>query len=229
MDWLHLQLRICTALPRSSTCAFLHAAYESRTVREFFMNVASMAGTAGSAAAGAGVAGNFADASWMASGLDAGQSIAEHAAAIDAVQELVIRRLELACPQLLTGGLLSPRSATFQLRFEVAINETLAGAFPCAMHFRGGLHQGVLHVTTRQICFEARLEAEAYMELPLTRIAGVKPCNDPLFHLIPNALHVAVDDGSHLVFASFNSNRDEAHALLARSLPGVAATDVRQP
>ena len=205
-------VRITAMAPQTPTCALLHAAYESRTVREFLLATPAADGGAGKSGAH-----SFADASWMASGLDAGQSIAEHAMALDAVQGLLEQRLSAACPQLLSGGMLSPRTANFQQRFEVGVNEALLGAFGCALHYSHGLRQGVLHVSERHLCFEAASYAAAYTKLPLSSIASVEPCRDPLFHLIPNAIRVSADDGSALVFASF-VHRDEAHALLMKAI-----------
>ena len=150
---------------------------------------------------------------------------------LDTVQALIEQRLGEACPSLLRSALLSPRTATFQQRFEVGVNEALIGVFPCALHAaapspthsglgspgpRGlhGLCQGVLHVSTRHLCFEAALFASAYTKLPLGRVVSVEGCRDPLFHLIPNAIRINLDDGSTLVFASFQ-HRDEALALLS--------------
>lgn len=203
--------RITAAPPQSPTCALLNAAYESRTVREFLMASPNARGAKNGAS-------SFADASWMASGLDAGQSISDHAMALDAVQQQLESRLADACPQLLKGGLMSPRTANFQQRFEVGVNETLLGAFGCALHFDHGLHQGVLHISSRHLCFEAANYSAAYAKLPLSEVRAVEPCRDPLFHIIPNSVRVSVGDGSPpLVFASF-MHRDEAVELLGNAV-----------
>jgi hypothetical protein len=101
--------------------------------------------------------GTFGDASWLASDLDAQQSIAEHAAALEAVQSLVEQRLRAASEPLSTTKVHSPRTANFHTRFEVGVNETLLGAFPCALHFMSGLRQGVLYVSSGHLCFETAL------------------------------------------------------------------------
>ena len=41
---------------------------------------------------------------------------------------------------------------------------------------------------------------------PGKSITAIKNVNDPLFHLIPNAIRIAVEDGSSLTFASFAHN-----------------------
>ena len=226
--------RICGAPPRTPTGAFLHAAYESRTVREFLLappptrGAGAGGGKLGGAPSGTGKQGSFADASWMASGLDAGQSIAEHAMALDAVQLQIEQQLAHACPALLKGGFLSPRTANFRMRFELGVNETLLAAIPCALHDGRGLRQGVLHASSHHLCFEAPLFAAAFTKLPLTRVVALEPCRDPLFHLIPNALRIDLSDGPPLTFASFAA-RDEALALLrscvAAEAPGAAAPE----
>ena len=243
-------IRVTERAPQSATAAMLHAAYSSRTVREFLLAAgaiplsaanglsASTAASSAAAAAGGGGGGGqstFADASWMASGLDAAQSISEHGMALDGVERLLERNLSQACPALLhESGLLSPRTANFQQRFEVGVHETLLGTFGCALHFAHGLRHGVLHVSTRHLCFEASNHAAAYTKLPLGSITSVEPCRDPLFHLIPNAIKVSAlgggefapdrgtfgvaggSGGSTAVFASF-AHRDEALALITRA------------
>ena len=67
--------------------------------------------------------------------------------ALDAVHALVEARLSDACVQLREARLLSPRTANFQQRFEVGVNETLLGAFPCALQYMAGLRHGVLYVS----------------------------------------------------------------------------------
>jgi len=237
-------VRITSREPQSRTSALLHAAYESRTVREFLL-AAPAGGTGGGmgGGGGGGGAGTFADASWMAAGLDAAQSISEHGMALDGVEALLEQRLASACPALLRSGLLSPRTTNFQQRFEVGVNEVLLGAFGCALHLGHGLRQGVLHVSTRHLCFEAANHAQAFTRLPLSELTLVEPCRDPLFHLIPNAIKVswsggrdgaraegggggssaalapsivAGDASGSLVFASF-AHRDEALALIRRA------------
>ena len=141
--------------------------------------------------------------------------------ALGTVQALVEERLAEACPTLLRSAALSPRTANFQQRFEVGVNETLLGAFPCALHTSFGLRQGVLHVSTRHICFEAMLFAAAYTKLPLVRITVVEACRDPLFHLIPNTIRLVLDDGTSLVFASFQ-HRDEALTRIADCVRAVS-------
>jgi hypothetical protein len=158
----------------------------------------------------------------MASGLDAAQSISEHAMALDGTHSQLEQRLAAASPALLGGALLSPRSASFHQRFEVGVNETLHATVPCALHTRSGLRPGVLHVTSRHVCFESGMHASAYTVLPLTSIAAVETCRDPLFHLIPNAVRLSVDDGSALIFASLD-DRDEAAALLGRAIAPLRA------
>ena len=262
-------VHVCARQPQTRSLAFLAAALQSRTVREFTLAPAACSGGRGgggggsctplrprggngtpSRTAGGGNGtpsrkaggttdgggssmdtGTFADAAWLAAGLNTRQSVNEHAMALDTVQALIEQRLGEACPSLLRSALLSPRTATFQQRFEVGVNETLIGVYPCALHAaapspthsglgspgpRGlhGLRQGVLHVSTRHLCFEAALFASAYTKLPLGRVVSVEGCRDPLFHLIPNAIRINLDDGSTLVFASFQ-NRDEALALLS--------------
>lgn len=218
-------VRVCERRPRTPCLGFLAAAYQSRTVREFLLTPPPAPNGPAAPAAAARLGerplrdtGTFADAGWLASGLDARQSVTEHAMALDTVQALVEERLSAACPTLLRSAMMSPRTANFQQRFEVGVNETLLGAFPCALHAaahaRLGLRQGVLHVSTRHLCFEAALFAAAYTKLPLSRVASVEGCRDPLFHLIPNAIKLSLDDGSALTFASFQ-HRDEALALVS--------------
>ena len=259
-------VHVCARQPQTRSLAFLTAAFQSRTVREFMLTPAASCGIRGgggcgsrggggggsctplrprggngtlSRTAGGGTdsggsslgTGTFADAAWLAAGLNTRQSVNEHAMVLDTVQALIEQRLGEACPSLLRSALLSPRTATFQQRFEVGVNEALIGVFPCALHAaapspthsglgspgpRGlhGLCQGVLHVSTRHLCFEAALFASAYTKLPLGRVVSVEGCRDPLFHLIPNAIRINLDDGCTLVFASFQ-HRDEALALLS--------------
>ena len=76
--------------------------------------------------------------------------------ALDDVQKLVEGKLAAACPQLQEARLLSPRTANFQQRFEVGVNETLLGAFPCALQYQTGLRHGVLYVSSGHICFVRR-------------------------------------------------------------------------
>ena len=214
--------RIVGKQPMSPSCRMLLAAYESRTVREFLLTPASASGGhlvgGGSGSSGpSNSAASFADASWMASGLDAGQSISEHAMALDGVQLQLYQRLSSAAPNLLGGSLLSPRTERFQQRFEVGVSETLIRTFSCALHFRNGLRPGVLHVSSRFLCFESALHAQAYTKLPLSSVLSVETCRDPLFHLIPNAVRASLDDGSQLVFASLE-DREEVCALLGKLL-----------
>lgn len=232
-------VRICERAPHTPTRTFMAAVYQSRSVREFVLAPPTASSTNRVLTQGAPAIANprpttaedaspaaaitrqdtstFADASWLAAGLDARQSVAEHAAALDMVQALVEGRLSEACPALLRSTMMSPRTANFQQRFEVGVNEELLGAFPCALHSGLGLRQGVLHVSTRHVCFEAALFASAYTKLPIERITSVEAKNDPLFHLIPNAIRLCLDDGSMLHFASFQ-HREEALALLAESV-----------
>ena len=97
------------------------------------------------------------------------------------------------------------------------MNETLIRTFSCALHFRNGLRPGVLHVSSRFLCFESALHAQAYTKLPLSSVLSVETCRDPLFHLIPNAVRASLDDGSQLVFASLE-DREEVCALLGKLL-----------
>ena len=127
--------RICSEPPCTPTASFLKAAYKCRTLREFLLTPQG------------GGQGAFGDAAWLASQLDARQSIGEHAMALDAVHALVEARLSDACVQLREARLLSPRTANFQQRFEVGVNETLLGAFPCALQYMAGLRHGVLYVS----------------------------------------------------------------------------------
>ena len=115
---------------------------------------------------------------------------------------------------------------------QVGVNETLLGAFPCArLHGAGvgaALRHGVLYVSTGHLCFETTLCAAANTKLPLSRVASLERSRDPVFHLIPNALKLHLEQGGALLFAAFQ-HRDEAHALLARCLPSAAARqDIRQ-
>ena len=137
--------------------------------------------------------------------------------ALDAVQGLVEGRLASACVQLQEARLLSPRTANFQQRFEVGVNETLLGAYPCALQYMTGLRHGVLYVSSGHVCFETTLCAAANTKLALSRVASVERCRDPVFRLIPNSIKLHVDDGTTLHLASFQ-HRDEAHALLTRCL-----------
>ncbi len=196
--------------------------------------------------------GAFGDASWLASDLDARQSIAEHAAALDAVQSLVEERhsnlppkatraprctvtdrsivlrmslqveerLRAASEALGATKVHSPRTANFHTRFEVGVNETLLGAFPCALHFMGGLRQGVLYVSSGHLCFETALFPAANTKLALSRVLAAERCRDPVFHLIPNSLRLQLDAEQALTFASFHpaAQRDECMALVLRCL-----------
>ena len=81
------------------------------------------------------------------------------------------------------------------------------------MHARGGLHPGVLHVSTRHLCFESALHTAALTKLPLAAVASVELCRDPLFHLIPNGVRVTTSEGTALVFASL-IDREATHAML---------------
>ena len=108
------------------------------------------------------------------------------------------------------------------------MNETLLGAFPCALHHLAGLRHGVLYVSTGHLCFETTLCAAANTKLPLSRVASLERSRDPVFHLIPNAIKLHLEQGDVLHFAAFQ-HCDEAHALLARCLPAAAARrDSRQ-
>jgi hypothetical protein len=170
---------------------------------------------------GASGAEAFADASWLGTSAQPEVALAEHAVALDAVQQLVEDRVSDGCPALFRGGMLSPRTARFQQRFEVGVNETLLGSFACALHFQHGLRPGELHVSTRHICFETAAFPAAHTKLPLARVQTVERCRDPLFHLIPNAVSLGLDDGTSLVLASFQ-DREEAHGLLARCVKSEA-------
>ena len=203
-------VRICSAQPTTPTCTFLAEAFQSRTVKEFLLTPHNAHGV-----------GSFGDAAWMASDLDAQQSITEHAMALDAVQGLVEERGTSAVPQLMKARLLSPRTANFQQRFEVGVNETLLGSFPCAIHFQAALRQGVLHVSTRHVCFETSLFPAANTKLPLLRIAAVERARDPIFHVMPNAVRIALDDGGALVLGSFE-DRDDAYGLLRRCVKSLS-------
>lgn len=203
-------VRVCQKEPVTPTCAFLAEAYQSRTVREYLMTPPSALSSPG--------AGSFADAAWMASDLDALQSITEHSMALDAVQALVEERLVASAPQLQHARLLSPRTADFQQRFEVGVNETVLGSFPCAIHFRGALRHGVLHVSTRHVCFETNLHRAASTKVPLLRVSAVERHRDPVFHLVPNAIKLGLEEGAPLVFGAF-PDRDEVFDLLCRCVP----------
>lgn len=106
----------------------------------------------------------------------------------------------------------------------MGVNETLLGAFPCALHYLAGLRHGVLYVSTGHLCFETTLCAAANTKLPLSRVASLERSRDPVFHLIPNAIKLYLDQGEVLQFAAFQ-HRDEAHALLTRCLPSAARQD----
>jgi len=203
-------VRICSAPPQTPTGTFLAECYQSRTVREFLLAPPSSHGV-----------GSFGDAAWMASGLDAQQSITEHAMALDAVQALVEERGHSAVPQLMSAALLSPRTANFQQRFEVGVNETLLGSFPCALHYQAALRQGVLHVSTRHVCFETSLFPAANTKLPLIRVQAVERARDPVFHVMPNALRLALDDGGALALGAFE-DRDDAYGLLRRCIKSLS-------
>ena len=58
----------------------------------------------------------------------------------------------------------------------------------------------------------------------LARIRAVERCRDPVFHLMPTALRVLVDDGAPLTFGSFE-DREEAYALIRRLLAGSAVAE----
>ena len=173
------------------------------------------------ARAAAGQHGSFGDASWMASDLDAYQSIVEHAAALDAVQRLVHERLGAACPLLSAGPPTSPRTAQFRSRFAVSPDETLLGSYPCALHYLNGLRQGVLYVSSRHLCFETSLFPSANTKLPLSRVHSAECCRDPVFHLVPNSIKVRHGDSETLCLASFHpsTQRDDAIEVI-RSLIG---------
>ena len=109
-----------------------------------------------------------------------------------------------------------------QMRFEVGVNESLLGAFACALHYGHGLRHGVLHVSSRHVCFESATHAAASTKVALSRVATVEKCRDPLFHLIPNAIRLGLDDGGSLTFASVD-HRDEAYALLSKVVAGGGA------
>ena len=66
--------------------------------------------------------------------------------------------------------------------------------------------------------------AAANTKLPLSRVASLERSRDPVFHLIPNAIKLYLDQGEVLQFAAFQ-HRDEAHALLTRCLPSAARQD----
>lgn len=200
--------RICAEPPRTPTAAFLATAYECRTLREFLLTPQGVQGGQRGNSTGQGA---FGDAAWLASQLDARQSIAEHAMALDAVHALVEARLSGACVQLRDARLLSPRTANFQQRFEVGVNEALLGAFPCALQQPAGLRHGVLYVSSGHVCFETPLCAAANTKLPLSRVASLERCHDP-FRRLPDAIKMHLDDGGLLHLAAFQ-HRDEVHAL----------------
>ena len=140
-------------------------------------------------------------------------------AALDAVHAQVAERLSSACSELRDAGLLSPRTANYQSRFEVGVNEVLLDTFPCALHYMGGLRAGVLYVSTGHLCFETSTHAAANAKLPLARITGAEKTRDPVFHLFANSIRVLVDDGAALHFTSFE-HRDEALALIKKVAGG---------
>ena len=71
--------------------------------------------------------------------------------------------------------LLSPRTANYQSRFEVGVNEVLLDTFPCALHYMGGLRAGVLYVSTGHLCFETSTHAAAESEGPRRSGGAVVP------------------------------------------------------
>ena len=190
------------------TSAFLAEAYQCGCTREFLLTPT-----------GGASGGTFGDAAWLAGELDTSQSIDEHAAALDAVHAQVAGRLSSACSELRDAGLLSPRTANYQSRFEVGVNEVLLDTFPCALHYMGGLRAGVLYVSTGHLCFETSTHAAANAKLPLARITGAEKTRDPVFHLFANSIRVLVDDGAALHFTSFE-HRDEALALIKKVAGG---------
>ena len=194
--------------PPTSTSAFLAEAYQCGCTREFLLTPT-----------GGASGGTFGDAAWLAGELDTSQSIDEHAAALDAVHAQVAQRLSSACSELRDAGLLSPRTANYQSRFEVGVNEVLLDTFPCALHYMGGLRAGVLYVSTGHLCFETSTHAAANAKLPLARITGAEKTRDPVFHLFANSIRVLVDDGAALHFTSFE-HRDEALALIKKVAGG---------
>ena len=99
----------------------------------------------------------------------------------------------------------------------MGLNETLLGAFPCALQFMHGLRHGVLYVSTAHLCFETTHLAAANTKVPMSRVLHAERARDPVFHLIPNAMRLHLEDGASLHFASFHS-RDDAYALLTRCL-----------
>ena len=126
-----------------------------------------------------------------------------------------------------TASVHSPRTANFHARFEVGVNETLLGAYPCALHFTAGLRQGVLYVSSGHLCFETAIYPAANTKLPFCRISTAERCRDPVFHLIPNSIRLVLTDGTPpLTFASFHppASRDEAIELLSRCLKSAGAT-----
>ena len=146
------------------------------------------------------------------------------------------------------------------------MNETLLGAYPCALHFTAGLRQGVLYVSSGHLCFETAIYPAANTKLPFSRISTAERCRypscervfiarrvpvfrrdmysnslthslehlpnmatrrDPVFHLIPNSIRLALNDRAPpLTFASFHppASRDEAIELLSRCLKSAGAT-----
>ena len=171
-------VRICEREPPTTTSTFLAAAYTSRTVREFLLT-----------------------SEWHADWMASEQSISEHVTALDAVANAVDERLASKCPQLLRSSMLSPRTFNFQQRFQVGFNEMLLGTFPCAIDSGMGLRQGVLHVSTHHVCFEAALFAASYTQIPLASILSIEGCRDPFFHLFPNSIKLGLDKGGSITFA----------------------------
>jgi hypothetical protein len=52
----------------------------------------------------------------------------------------------------------------------VGVNETLLGAYPCALQFQAGLRHGVLYVSSGHVCFETTLCAAAGQKEPSARL-----------------------------------------------------------
>ncbi|KAL1526000.1 hypothetical protein AB1Y20_020824 [Prymnesium parvum] len=198
-------VRVCSSPPATPAADFVANAFQSRAVKEFLLVPQFAHG------------GSFADASWLDSCPSAEQSIKEHAIALDAVEALVRERLDGAAPQLMKAHLLSPRTVSVQKRFELGVNETLLATFPCALHHQAALRQGVLHVSTRHACFETPLFPAANLKLPLLRIRAVERARDPVFHLLPNALRLTLENGDAVVLASLQ-DREDAYGVLRRCL-----------
>ena len=53
-------------------------------------------------------------------------------------------------------------------------------------------------MSTGHLCFETTLCAAANTKLPLSRVASLERSRDPVFHLIPNAIKLHLDQGDVL-------------------------------